>query len=66
MTLAELIKLKRGCPHCGNGMTIREMAKRIGISPATLFRAEKGKVPDLENGIKICRWAKFDPRNLEF
>ena len=35
---------------------IREVAKEIGISHATLSRVERGHLPDLENYEKICRW----------
>ena len=39
---------------------IREVAQEIGISPATLSRIERGKVPDLETFRKICAWLKID------
>jgi transcriptional regulator with XRE-family HTH domain len=35
---------------------IREVAKAIGISPATLSRVERGFLPDLERYQKICKW----------
>lgn len=37
------------------------MADEIGISPATLSRVERGKLPDLETFSKICRWLRIDP-----
>lgn len=40
---------------------VREAAKEIGISPATLSRVENEKVPDLETFGKICRWLGDDP-----
>lgn len=40
---------------------IREVAKEIGISPATLSRIENGHVPDLETFGKICSWLEIDP-----
>lgn len=40
---------------------IRETAKEIGISAATLSRVERGLMPDLETFGKICRWLKVDP-----
>jgi transcriptional regulator with XRE-family HTH domain len=43
---------------------IREVAKEIGISPATLSRIEHGKVPDLETFRKVCRWLKIDPADV--
>ena len=40
---------------------IREVAREIGISPATLSRVENGKLPDLDTFSKICKWLKIDP-----
>ena len=40
---------------------IREAAKEIGTSPATLSRVERGHIPDLETFGKICRWLNVDP-----
>ena len=54
-TLGQLVKDKRG----SHG--IRATATKIGISPATLSRVENGRLPDLENFQKICRWLKVDP-----
>ncbi|MFO1334345.1 MAG: helix-turn-helix transcriptional regulator [Piscinibacter sp.] len=43
------------------GMGIREAAKQVGISPATLSRVENKKIPDLETFSKICKWLGRDP-----
>src|SRR2546425_722223 len=43
---------------------IREVAKEITISSATLSRIERGKVPDLDTFTKICRWLKIDPGDV--
>lgn len=40
---------------------IREAAREVGVSPATLSRIENGKVPDLETFSKVCRWLGEDP-----
>lgn len=40
---------------------VREVAKEIGTSPATLSRVERGHLPDLETFGKICRWLNVDP-----
>jgi transcriptional regulator with XRE-family HTH domain len=40
---------------------VREAAKEIGTSPATLSRVERGHLPDLETFGKICRWLGVDP-----
>lgn len=37
---------------------VREFAKEIGISAATLSRIENGKVPDIETFFKLCFWMK--------
>lgn len=46
------------------GKGIRETAKLIGISPATLSRVEKGNVTDLETFRKICNWLEVDPGTI--
>ena len=43
------------------GKGIREAAKEVGVSPATLSRVENGKIPDLETFSKICHWLGEDP-----
>jgi transcriptional regulator with XRE-family HTH domain len=43
------------------GKGIRETAKLVGISPATLSRVENKKIPDLETFTKICKWLGKDP-----
>lgn len=40
---------------------LRITAKEIGISPATLSRIERGKMPELLNFAKICNWLQVDP-----
>lgn len=54
-----MVKDKRG------DMGLREMAKKIGnISPSTLSRIEKGKIPDLETFVKICQWLDVSPEEF--
>jgi transcriptional regulator with XRE-family HTH domain len=43
------------------GKGIREAAKEVGVSPATLSRVENSQVPDLETYRKICLWLDEDP-----
>jgi transcriptional regulator with XRE-family HTH domain len=43
------------------GKGVREAAKEVGISPATLSRVENEHVPDLETYRKICLWLEEDP-----
>lgn len=43
------------------GKGVREAAKEVGISPATLSRVENQKIPDLETFGKICKWLGEDP-----
>lgn len=52
------IKEERG------GRGIREVAREIGISPATLSRVETGKQPDLKTFGLICQWLKLDPSTV--
>jgi transcriptional regulator with XRE-family HTH domain len=53
--LAERIRQRRA------GKGIREAAKEIGVSPATLSRVENEKIPDLETFGRICEWLGDDP-----
>lgn len=43
---------------------LRDTAKEVGISPATLSRVEHGNIPDLETFAKICRWLQIDPAEV--
>lgn len=43
---------------------IRETAKEIGVSAATLSRIENGKQPDLATFPKICGWLRLDPAEV--
>jgi len=43
---------------------VREVAREIGVSPATLSRVERGFMPDLETFGRICRWLKVDPAEI--
>lgn len=40
---------------------LRETAKEITISPATLLRIENGRIPDVATFGKICHWLQIDP-----
>jgi transcriptional regulator with XRE-family HTH domain len=57
-TLGVRVKEKRGARK------LREVAREIGISPATLMRIENGRVPDLGTFGKVCKWLDIDPRPL--
>ena len=39
---------------------IRETAKEIGTSHATLSRVERGYLPDLDTFSKVCKWLEID------
>lgn len=43
---------------------LREVAREIEVSPATLSRVERGYLPDLGTFAKICRWLKLDPADV--
>jgi transcriptional regulator with XRE-family HTH domain len=53
-----LVAKSRG--DCG----IREFSKRVGVSPATLSRIERGNLPDLETFTKLCAYMKVDPSEI--
>ncbi len=49
--LATQLRAKRG------KRGLREVAQEIGeVSASTLSRIEKGKIPDLDTFVRICRW----------
>ncbi len=54
-TMGRLLSERRG------DRGIREVAKEIGISHATLSRVERGLLPDLETFRKVCAWLELDP-----
>jgi transcriptional regulator with XRE-family HTH domain len=43
---------------------IREAAREIGISAATLSRVERGNVPDIGTFAKVCSWLRIDPAEV--
>jgi transcriptional regulator with XRE-family HTH domain len=43
------------------GRGIREVAREIGVSSATLSRVERGHLPDLDTFSKVCKWLGVDP-----
>ena len=64
MSLVPMEELARSVVRKRAGKGIRETAKLIGISPATLSRVEKGNVTDLETFRKICNWLEVDPGTI--
>lgn len=58
LRLGSLLRERRG------GRGVREVAKEIGISSATLSRVEAGKLPDLLTFRKLCTWLKVDPATI--
>lgn len=54
-TLGRRLAEKRGARG------VRETAKEIGISHATLSRVERGYLPDLDTFKKVCTWLEVDP-----
>jgi DNA-binding Xre family transcriptional regulator len=53
--LGILVRKKRGVRK------LREVAKEIGITAATLMRIEAGRVPDVATFGKVCRWLGVNP-----
>jgi len=58
LRLGALLRERRG------GRGIREVAKEIGVSPATLTRIEAGRLPDILTFKKICSWLKISPADI--
>ena len=61
MTTNRLEQLSRQLREKRGDRGVRDAAKEIGISAATLSRVERGHLPDLETFGKICRWLQADP-----
>lgn len=62
MTFAEVVKAAR--ERDGFKIGVRGMAKRLGVSSATLSRVECGREPDIGNFFKICAGLSLDPRDF--
>lgn len=56
--LARKVAQKRGTRG------VREVAREIGTSHATLSRIERGYLPDLETFRKVCTWLEIDPGEI--
>jgi transcriptional regulator with XRE-family HTH domain len=54
-SLGALVRSKR------SQRKLREVAREIGIGPATLLRVESGRIPDVMTFGKICKWLQVDP-----
>lgn len=54
-SLGEMVRDQRG------KSTLREAAREIGLSPATLLRVESGRIPDVGTFGLLCRWLQVDP-----
>jgi len=54
-SLGALVRSKR------SQRRLREVAREIGIGPATLLRVESGRIPDVLTFGKICKWLQVDP-----
>lgn len=62
MTQARLASLGNEVRKHRGDKSLREAARAIGISPATLMRVESGRVPDVETFGKLCSWLGVDPK----
>jgi len=54
-SLGALVRSKR------SQRKLREVAREIGIGPATLLRVESGRIPDVVTFGKLCSWLEVDP-----
>ncbi|HJV19312.1 MAG TPA: helix-turn-helix domain-containing protein [Sediminibacterium sp.] len=41
-------------------LSVRETAKQIGISPATVSRLNNGATPDIETFAMCCKWMRLE------
>jgi|ERR1700733_3880179 len=58
LRLGAMLRERRG------GRGVREVAKEIGISAATLTRVEGGRLPDIATFQKICVWLQVNPADI--
>ena len=56
--LATKVRAERG------SSSIREIARKIGVSPATVTRIESGGDPDLVSFRRVCRWLNVSAADL--
>lgn len=56
--IGQLLVLYRASHQMGIG--IRELAKEVGISPATLSRVERGQGMDADTMLKLWAWLNSD------
>ena len=56
--LGHLLRERRGARH------LREVAREVGVSAATLSRVESGRLPDLETFSKLCAFLEIDPAKM--
>ena len=54
-SLGKMVNARRG------DKKLRETAKEIGISAATLMRIEGGRIPDVATFGRVCHWLEIDP-----
>ena len=59
-----IVKFSRLLEKARGDKGVREFAREIGISPATLSRIEGGRLPDLETFEKLCAALKIDPKEI--
>ena len=58
LQLGRLLKERRGAKG------IREFARELDVSTATLSRVERGQLPDMVTFSKICRALRLDPAEV--
>ena len=46
------------------GMSWREVAREVELSPSTLTRLRQGSVPDIETFARLCSWANVAPEGF--
>jgi len=58
LRLGAMLRERRG------GKGVRDVAKEIGISAATLTRVEGGRLPDIATFQKLCTWLNVNPAEI--
>lgn len=64
-SVSDVERLRAAVLSAMAGRSCREVAPEVGISPATLNRVTRGKMPDLPTYLALCRWLAVPALLLE-
>ena len=59
--LAFIARLVRGA-RAAEGLTVRDLGRRLGVSAATVSRIEHGRIPDAVTFLRLVDWLRHEAR----